>query len=73
MSSKVNGDTNIAINFTAQCKRLGSQNAVSCISWISSFGWPDDDSLESKHVAVSIMLCNKMLCLTETYILYVIR
>jgi len=40
------------------------------IPWISSFGWPDDDSLESKHVTVSIILCNKLLCLTETYILY---
>jgi len=27
------------------------------------FVWPDDDSLESKHVAVSIILCNKLLCL----------
>ena len=34
------------------------------------FVWPDDDSLESKHVAVNIMLCNKLLCLTETYIFY---
>jgi len=38
------------------------------ISWISSFGWPDDDSLESKHVAVSVILCNKLLCLSETYV-----
>ena len=36
--------------------------------WISSFRWPDDGSLESKHVAVSIILCNKLLCLTETCI-----
>ena len=28
------------------------------------------DTFESKHVAVSIILCNKLLCLTETYILY---
>jgi len=28
------------------------------------------DTSESKHVAVSIILCNKLLCLTETYILY---
>jgi len=34
------------------------------------FGWPDDDSLETKHVAVSILLCNKLSCSTETYILY---
>ena len=39
------------------------------IPCISSFGWPDDGS-ESKHVVVSIILCNKLLCLTETYILY---
>jgi len=35
-------------------------NTVYDISWITSFGWPDDDSLESKHVAVSISLCNKI-------------
>ena len=40
------------------------------IPWITSFEWPNDDSLESKHVAVSIILYNKLLCLTETYILY---
>ena len=40
------------------------------ISWIRSFGWSDDDSLESKHVAASIILCNKLLYFTETYILY---
>ena len=40
------------------------------ISWISSFGWPDDDLSQSKHVAGSIILCNKLLRLTETYILY---
>jgi len=28
------------------------------------------DTLESKHVAVSIILCNKLLCLNETYNLY---
>jgi len=32
--------------------------------------WPDDDSLQSKHVAMIIILCNKLLCLTETYIFY---
>ena len=37
------------------------------------FGWPDDDSLESKHVALSNILCNKLLCLTETPILYVLK
>jgi len=40
------------------------------IPWISSFGWPDNGSLESKHVSVSIILCNKLLCLTETCIWY---
>ena len=34
------------------------------VHWIGSFGWPDDDSLESKHVTVSIILCNKLLCFT---------
>ena len=34
------------------------------ISWISSFAWSDDDSLDSKYVAMSIILCNKLLCLT---------
>ena len=38
------------------------------MSWINPCGWPDDDTLESKHVAVCIILCNKLLCLTETYI-----
>jgi hypothetical protein len=33
------------------------------LPWISSFGWPDDDSLESKRVATSIILYNKLLCL----------
>ena len=33
------------------------------------FGWPDDNSLESKHVPVNIIFCNK-LCFTETCILY---
>ena len=37
------------------------------------FRWPDDESLESIHVAVSIILCNKLLCLTEIYILYEIN
>ena len=33
-------------------------------------GWPDDGLLEPKHVDVSISLCNKLLYLSETYILY---
>jgi len=33
----------------------------------------DDESLESIHVAVSIILRNKLLCLTETYIFYEIN
>ena len=37
---------------------------------INSFGWPDDDSLESKSVATCIILCNKLLRLTEKYIWY---
>ena len=28
------------------------------------------DTLESKYAAVGIILCNKLLCLNETYILY---
>jgi len=43
------------------------------ISRFSSFGWPDNDSLVSKRVAVCIILCNKLLHLTETYLLYDIR
>ena len=40
-------------------------------SWTKLFGWPDHDTLESKHVAVCIILCNKLLSLNETYILCV--
>jgi hypothetical protein len=46
-----------------------SCTAETLISWISSFAWPDDDSLVSKHVAVSIILCNKF-AVFETSILY---
>jgi len=34
------------------------------------FGRPDDDSVEWKHVAIRTILYNKLLCLTEIYILY---
>jgi len=34
------------------------------------FEWSDDDFLESKHVDVAIILCNELLCLNETCILY---
>ena len=36
-------------------------NICQTLDWF--FGWPDDDSLESKHVAVSIILCNKFVVL----------
>jgi len=34
------------------------------------FKRPYDDSTESKHVAIRIFCCNKLLCLTEIYTLY---
>ena len=40
-----------------------------CYTLDSFFGWPDEESLEPKHVAVSIILYNKLLCLSETYLL----
>ena len=53
---------------------MGSQNALQIlIHWICSFGKPDDDSIEPKHVAIRIILCNKLLCLTEIYDLQVLH
>jgi len=48
--------------YSLQAFGIPKCNAICDISWVSSIGWPDDDSLESKHVALSIILRNK-LCL----------
>jgi len=44
-----------------------------CYTLDQFYGWPYDDSLGSKYVAVSVIVCNKLMCLTETYIFYELR
>jgi len=68
--------SNRTIYYTKLCSRqhiltlMSRHQGIQRINPRHIIGWPDGDSLESKHVAVSIIFCNKLLCLTETYIVH---